>query len=77
MIHRRAFLGTLGLLAAPLVVEAQATGKVEQSAAQLPRIGVLMLMPMTKAVQDGFRQGLRDHGSRASRTSPQSFPESG
>ena len=63
-MDRREFLGAIagGLLAAPLAAHAQPAGKVEQSAAQLPRIGVLMFMPMTKAVQDGFRQGLRDHG---------------
>ncbi len=44
------------LLATPLVALAQ------QSARELPRIGVLMFTPVTKAVQEGFRQGLRDHG---------------
>jgi len=44
------------LLAAPLVALAQ------QSARELPRIGVLMFTPVTKAAQEAFRQGLRDHG---------------
>jgi putative ABC transport system substrate-binding protein len=33
-----------------------------QPSRQMPRIGVLVFTPMAPAVQDGFRQGLRDHG---------------
>ena len=57
LIDRRAFIGTLtgGLLAAPLVAAAQPAGKVY-------RIGVLTFTQMTDALQEAFRQGLRDHG---------------
>jgi putative ABC transport system substrate-binding protein len=44
----------LGLAAA---IAAQA-----QPSRDTPRIGVLVFTPMAKAVQDGFRQGFRDHG---------------
>jgi putative tryptophan/tyrosine transport system substrate-binding protein len=56
-MNRRSFIGTLagGLLAAPLAAEAQPAGEA-------PRIGVLMFTPITKVVQDAFRQGLREHG---------------
>ena len=54
-MDRRTFIGVAGaLLAAPLAAEAQQTGKV-------PRIGVLTTNPMTGALQEAFRQGLRDH----------------
>jgi putative ABC transport system substrate-binding protein len=43
------------LLAAPSAAQAQSTRDV-------PRIGVLVFTPMAQAVQDGFRQGLREHG---------------
>jgi putative tryptophan/tyrosine transport system substrate-binding protein len=33
-----------------------------QPSRQMPHIGVLVFTPMAPAVQDGFRQGLRDHG---------------
>jgi putative ABC transport system substrate-binding protein len=33
-----------------------------QLSRQMPRVGVLVFTPMAPAVQDGFRQGLRDHG---------------
>src|SRR5437899_2621014 len=46
---------TLSLLAAPLVAEAP-------RADQVPRIGVLTFIPTTKAFQEEFRQGLREHG---------------
>jgi putative ABC transport system substrate-binding protein len=46
----------LGVLLVPLAAEAQ------QTAGELPRVGVLVFTPMAKAVQDGFRQGFRDHG---------------
>jgi putative ABC transport system substrate-binding protein len=56
---RRAFLGTLagGLLAAPLVSEAQQAGKIY-------RIGVLepTSMALNAANLDAFRQGLRELG---------------
>jgi putative tryptophan/tyrosine transport system substrate-binding protein len=44
------------LLTNPLATHAQ------QAAAELPRIGVLVFTPMSNAVQEGFRQGFRDHG---------------
>ena len=44
------------VLAAPVVAQAQ------QPAGELPRIGVLVFTAMAKAIQDGFRQGFRDHG---------------
>lgn len=44
------------LLVAPLVTEAQ------QKAGKVPRIGVLSFTQMTAALQEAFRQGLRDHG---------------
>src|SRR5262245_40851892 len=56
VIDRRAFLGTLGLLAAPLGAEAQQAGS--------PRIGWLGL-PAQAANADliaGFREGLRELG---------------
>jgi putative ABC transport system substrate-binding protein len=43
------------VLVAPLVTEAQ------QQAGKVPRIGVLTSNPMTAALQEAFRQGLRDH----------------
>ena len=59
-MDRRAFLGTLagGLLAAPLVAEAQPAGKV-------PRIGWVGNMappPPPVSQLEGFRQGLRELG---------------
>ena len=44
------------LHAAPLTAHAQ------RPAADVPRVGVMMFMPMTKAAQEEFRQGFRDHG---------------
>ncbi len=58
MLDRRAFLGTLGLLAAPLGVEAQPAGKV-------PRIGWLwdgVAGQPPVNLQASFRQGLREAG---------------
>jgi putative ABC transport system substrate-binding protein len=58
-MKRRTFVaGGLGLLAAPLVVEAQ-------PAARIPRIGVLGLgspTPDINVANDSFRQGLRELG---------------
>jgi putative ABC transport system substrate-binding protein len=54
MMDRRAFLGTLGLIAAPLAAEAQ-------PAAKIFRIGYLATNP-TPHFQEAFRQGLRDLG---------------
>ena len=57
-MDRRAFLGSLGLLATPLAGEAQpADGKVY-------RIGLLQGTPNTPALNltEAVRQGLRDHG---------------
>jgi len=45
----------LALLTAPLVTEAQ------QQAGKVPRIGVLTSNPMTAALQEAFRQDLRDY----------------
>ena len=57
MIRRRAFLGALGLLAAPLVAEAQ-------SAAKVARIGVFQPGTQDGAPQlfEAFRQGMRERG---------------
>jgi putative ABC transport system substrate-binding protein len=57
-MDRRRFLLTslAGALAAPCVSAAQ------QAARPLPRIGVLLFLPMTHAAQEDFRRGLRDHG---------------
>ena len=55
IVDRRAFLGTLGLLAGPLVAEAQPVGKA-------PRVGVLSRSGLDRA--DAFRQGLRELGWR-------------
>jgi ABC-type uncharacterized transport system substrate-binding protein len=54
-MDRRAFLGTLGLLAAPLVAEAQ-------PAARVPRIGVLGSQALGAGPDDAFRDGLRQVG---------------
>jgi putative tryptophan/tyrosine transport system substrate-binding protein len=52
----RLILAVAGLgLAAPMATQGQPSRDV-------PRIGVLVFTPMAPAVQDGFRQGLRDHG---------------
>jgi putative tryptophan/tyrosine transport system substrate-binding protein len=58
MMHRRAFLGTLPFLAAPLAAEAQQAGKVW-------RIGWLSFSPPTslsKRFSEALLQGLRDYG---------------
>jgi putative ABC transport system substrate-binding protein len=57
-MERRTFLALVsaGLLAASLAAQAQ------QPAGELPIIGVLLFTPTTKAIQEGFRQGLREHG---------------
>ena len=52
-MDRRSFLSTLAILAAPLAVEAQQTGKI-------PRIG--LLVPTVASRSEAFRQGLRDLG---------------
>ena len=54
-MNRRAFLGTLALLAAPLAAEAQQAGKV-------PRIGFLRSGPPPQTFVDGFQQGLHQLG---------------
>jgi putative ABC transport system substrate-binding protein len=55
-MDRRAFLGTLGLLVAPLAAEAQQAGKVY-------RIGFLALnLAAAPHMPEAFRQGLRDLG---------------
>jgi putative tryptophan/tyrosine transport system substrate-binding protein len=43
------------VLAVPIAAQAQASR-------DMPRIGVLVFTPMAPAVQDGFRQGFREHG---------------
>jgi len=56
VIDRRAFLGTLALLAAPLGVEGQQAGKVY-------RIGIMFVGSVgPHAYLDAFRQGLRESG---------------
>jgi putative ABC transport system substrate-binding protein len=57
VIERRVFVGSLvgGILTASLAAWAQSAGKV-------PCIGVLTFTQMTDALQEAFRQGLRDHG---------------
>jgi putative ABC transport system substrate-binding protein len=61
VINRRAFITgiTVGLLAPPLVAEAQRQGKV-------PRIGILALFrpehPQARELSDAFQQGLRELG---------------
>ena len=54
-LFRTSFVLAL-LLMVTLPVHAQ------QRAAEVPRLGVLMFMPMSKAAQDDFRQGLQDYG---------------
>jgi putative ABC transport system substrate-binding protein len=53
-MHRRAFLGTLGLLTTPFAAGAQPAGKI-------PRIGLLGNQAQDH-LGEAFRQGLRDHG---------------
>ena len=57
-MDRRRFLLTslTGVLATPLTAFAQ------QLPVGVPRVGVLMFMPMTASAQEDFRLGLRDHG---------------
>src|SRR5262245_60568851 len=55
MMDRRAFLGTLALLAAPLAAEAQQEGKVY-------RIGFLRAGPPPKAWVEAFQESLRERG---------------
>jgi len=38
------------------------TAHAQQPVRAFPRIGVLVFTPLGKSVQDGFRQGFRDHG---------------
>ena len=54
MLDRRAFLGMLGLLAAPLGAEAQPT--------RVPRIGVLSPTTSGSPIVRAFEQGLADEG---------------
>ncbi len=54
-MDRRAFLGTLGLLAAPLVVRAQAPTKI-------PRIGFLAAVPRSAPGLRAFEERLRELG---------------
>jgi putative ABC transport system substrate-binding protein len=57
-VRRRDFLITAGaILVAPRTGKAQ-----QQQAGKVPRIGVLTSDPMTPALQEAFREGLRDHG---------------
>ncbi len=59
LLERRTFMALVsgGLLVAPLVSEAQRTGKV-------PRVGVLLTNSQTSDAThvDAFRQGLRERG---------------
>ena len=62
-MDRRVFLGALGLLATPLVVEAQTTTRVHQ-------VGFVTLNPVTGnagPTLDGIRQGLKDLGYQEGR----------
>ena len=52
----RIFIVVCLLLATPLAIHAQ------PPSGDVPRIGVLTFTPMIKGVQEGFRQGLREHG---------------
>ena len=63
VLGRRAFLGTVGLLAAAPVAEAQHAGK-------LARVGILILTTRTSGstASDHFRSGLRDLGYVEGRT---------
>jgi putative ABC transport system substrate-binding protein len=66
MMDRRAFLGTLALLAAPVAAaEAQPVEKVF-------RLGYLSMLsrsdPTYRSLRDAFRQGLQDHGHVEGRT---------
>jgi putative tryptophan/tyrosine transport system substrate-binding protein len=56
-MNRRRFLlmSLAGALASPLTAAAQQKGKV-------PRIGVLAFTEISGALQEGFREGLREHG---------------
>ncbi len=54
-MNRRAFLGTLGLLASPCLVEAQQAGKV-------PRIVVFGVTAANPALSAAFTRGLADAG---------------
>src|SRR5262245_12283765 len=62
-INHRTFLSTIGLgvLAAPLAIEAQQAGKV-------PRIAALRGTPAAHALREAFLQGLRDLSYVESRT---------
>jgi putative ABC transport system substrate-binding protein len=53
--------GCLILAAAGLGLAAAIAAQAQPSR-DTPRIGVLVVTPKAKAVQDGFRQGFRDHG---------------
>jgi len=61
VITRRAFIGTLagGLVVTPLAAEGQQSKRV-------PRIGILLTvspeLPLSRALLDAFRRGLREHG---------------
>ena len=50
----------IAILAVSLFAAAFAT-EAQQQAGKVPRIGVLTSNPMTAALQEAFRQGLRDH----------------
>jgi putative tryptophan/tyrosine transport system substrate-binding protein len=58
-MNRRRFLVTsmAGALSAPV-----RPASAQPPAGGIPRVGVLMFMPMTKLAQDDFRRGLREHG---------------
>jgi putative ABC transport system substrate-binding protein len=56
MDRRNVFRSMAGVLLTALVADAQQRG------GGVPRIGVLTFTGMTAALQEAFRQGLRDHG---------------
>jgi putative ABC transport system substrate-binding protein len=52
----------LMVAAALLVLAGFSTAHSQAPSGELPRVGVLMFMMMTKDAQEDFRQGLREHG---------------
>ena len=63
-MDRRAFLGTMasGLLAAPLVAEAQPAAKYRIGLLALTPLGPAASDPVTRELLDAFPEGLRSYG---------------